>query len=42
MRAWANHVNGASEIARLRGTNQLRTKIGRTIFAILRVQIVSY
>ena len=42
MRSWTNHINGASAIARLRGTAQLRTKIGRTIFAILRIQIVSY
>ena len=42
MRSWANHINGASAIARLRGTDQLRTKIGRTIFAIVRLQIVSH
>ncbi len=41
MRSWANHVNGASAIARIRGTDQLRTEIGRKIFATLRVQIVS-
>ena len=42
MRSWANHVSGASAIARLRGTDQLRTEIGRKIFATLRVQIVSH
>ena len=41
MRSWTNHVNGATAIARLRGTDQLRTKIGRTIFAIVRLQVVS-
>ena len=42
MRSWANHVNGAIAIARLRGTDQLRTKIGRKIFAIVRLQVVSH
>lgn len=42
MRSWASHVNGAIAIARLRGTGQLRTKIGRNIFANLRIQIVSH
>ncbi|CAD6572298.1 MAG: hypothetical protein ASARMPRED_005228 [Alectoria sarmentosa] len=40
MRSWANHVSGATAIARLRGVDQLRTKIGRNIFASLRVQIL--
>lgn len=42
MRSWSNHVNGVSAIARLRGTDLLRTNIGRKIFAILRVQVVSH
>ena len=42
MRSWSNHVNGAIAIARLRGTDLLRTNIGRKIFANLRVQIVSH
>ena len=41
MRSWANHVNGATAIARIRGMDQLGTKLGRKIFATLRVQIVS-
>ena len=35
-------MKGASAIARLRGTDLLRTRIGRKIFAVLRVQIVSH
>lgn len=42
MRSWANHVNGATAIARLRGTDQLRTVTGRKIFISLRGQIVSH
>lgn len=41
MRSWANHVSGATAIARLRGTDQLRTPIGRNIFSSLRVQILT-
>lgn len=41
MRSWANHINGASAIARIRGTDLLRTYEGREVFATLRVQIVS-
>lgn len=42
MRSWTNHINGASALARLRGTDQLRTQIGRDIFGSLRIQIVSH
>lgn len=42
MRSWVNHVNGATAIARLRGTDQLRTKVGRKIFENLLLQIVSH
>lgn len=42
MRSWANHVKGATAIARLRGTDQLRTVTGRKIFISLRGQIVSH
>lgn len=40
MRSWVNHVNGATAIARLRGTDQLRTKVGRKIFENLLLQIL--
>ena len=42
MRSWVNHVQGATAIARLRGTDQLRTATGRMIFVSLRTQIVSH
>ncbi|KAF6233116.1 hypothetical protein HO173_008660 [Letharia columbiana] len=40
MRSWTNHVNGATALVRLRGTDQLRTKVGRKLFDNLVVQIL--
>ena len=40
LKAWANHINGATAIAKVRGQNQLQTPIGRQIFTHLRTQVM--
>ena len=40
LKSWANHVKGATAIAKVRGPNQVQTDIGRHILAHLRNQIV--
>ncbi|TKA71325.1 hypothetical protein B0A49_05369 [Cryomyces minteri] len=40
IKSWANHVNGATAIVRLRGIEQLQTKVGNYMFVYLRTQIV--
>lgn len=32
MKSWVSHVSGATEIARVRGRDQLQTEIGRRVF----------
>lgn len=32
MKSWVSHISGATEIARVRGRNQLQTEIGRRVF----------
>ena len=39
--AWASHIDGATEIARMRGKKQLRTKIGQSLFMCVRTLMVS-
>lgn len=38
--AWGSHIDGASEIVRMRGKKQLRTKIGMSLFMTVRAQMV--
>lgn len=40
LKAWTNHVNGATAIAKVRGRDQLQTQIGRSLFSRLRTQIL--
>lgn len=39
--AWFSHVEGAVQVVKLRGKKQLRTKIGYSLFACVRNQMVS-
>lgn len=32
MKSWVTHIGGATEIARVRGRDQLQTEIGRRVF----------
>lgn len=32
MKSWVSHISGATEIARVRGRDQLQTEIGRRVF----------
>lgn len=38
--AWGSHIDGASELVRMRGKKQLRTKIGQSLFMTVRTQMV--
>ncbi|CAG8954880.1 hypothetical protein HYFRA_00008567 [Hymenoscyphus fraxineus] len=38
--AWYSHVNGAIQIVRMRGKKQLRTKVGQSLFQVVRTQMV--
>jgi len=38
--AWGSHIDGASELVRMRGKKQLRTKIGQSLFMTVRAQMV--
>lgn len=40
LKAWTNHINGATAIAKVRGQDQLQTPIGRQIFTHLRTQVL--
>lgn len=40
MKTWVSHISGATEIARVRGRDQLQTEIGRRVFQDLCVAIV--
>ncbi|TVY42684.1 White-opaque regulator [Lachnellula subtilissima] len=37
--AWYSHVDGAVQVVRMRGKKQLRTKIGRSMFRVVRNQM---
>ncbi|TVY36406.1 White-opaque regulator [Lachnellula occidentalis] len=37
--AWYSHVDGAIQVVRMRGKKQLRTKIGRSMFRVVRNQM---
>jgi len=39
--AWYSHIEGAVQLVKLRGKKQLRTKIGHSLFASVRTQMVS-
>ena len=38
--AWYSHVDGAVQVVRMRGKKQLRTKVGRSLFQVVRSQMV--
>lgn len=40
MKSWVSHISGATEIARVRGRDQLQTEIGRRVFQDLSGAIV--
>ena len=40
LRAWVEHINGAATLIDLRGSEQLRTKLGLQLFYQMRTQIV--
>ena len=40
--AWYSHVDGAVQVVRMRGKKQLRTKIGRSMFRVVRNQMVKF
>lgn len=39
--SWTNHINGATALLDLRGTDQFKTRTGLRLFLYLRYQIVS-
>lgn len=39
--AWYSHVDGAVQLVKMRGKKQLRTKVGYSLFACVRTQMVS-
>ena len=41
MLAWGSHIEGAIYLVKLRGREQLQTKLGREMFIATRVQMVS-
>jgi hypothetical protein len=41
MNSWDRHVDGALALTELRGTGQLRNRVGRSIFLSLRTEVVS-
>lgn len=42
MRAWLEHISGATTLLELRGKQQLDTEVGRRLFAYLCVQIANF
>ena len=39
--AWGSHVEGAIQLVKARGRDQLRTKLGLQLFVAVRTQLVS-
>jgi hypothetical protein len=40
--AWGSHIDGAVMLVKMRGKKQLRTKIGQSLFAAVRMQMVNW